>query len=141
MGREAAARRCAGLCLRPETTVRGSVQRWTAYLGTLGKYSCYWLSLPLLALGLLLFIISARAMVRLMYRLDHPDEPMPPWWQYRRGLTHLVEDIRHHYRYFRRNGFDANVVGYLGGFACFVAGLVLGENLDAVLDLFGWRLN
>lgn len=32
----------------------------------------------LLALGLLLFVISARAMVRLMNRLDHPDEPMPP---------------------------------------------------------------
>ena len=35
--------------------------------------------------------------------------------------------------------FDGNVLGYLGGLACIVAGLVLVENTDVVLDLFGWR--
>ncbi len=91
----------------------------------------------LLALGLLLLIISGRAIVRLMYRLDHPDEPMPRW-RYRRGLIDFVEDMRIYYRYCRRHGFDPNVLANLGGFACIVAGVVLAENIDAVLDLLGW---
>jgi hypothetical protein len=93
------------------------------------------------ALGLLLFVISARAMSRIVYRLEHPDEPMPPRRLYRHGVTHLPAEIRHHYRYFHRYGFDANVLGYLGGLACLAAGLVFGENLDAIQDFLGWRLD
>jgi hypothetical protein len=114
---------------------------WAAEPFHPGELILLLMTFGLLALGLLLFIVSARAMTRLMHRVDHPDEPMPPWWQYRRGLSDFIEDVRNQYRYIRRHGADANVVGFLGGFACIAAGALLAENLDTVLDLLGWRLN
>ena len=38
----------------------------------------------LLGGGLLLFLISDRSMYLVMYRLEHPDEPLPSWRRYRR---------------------------------------------------------
>ena len=93
----------------------------------------------LLGGGLLLFLISDRSMYLVMYRLGHPDGPIPSWWRPQRGWNELIERLRSHYRYFLRYGLDANVLGYLAGFACMVAGIVIANNIDEIAGLFGWN--
>jgi hypothetical protein len=93
----------------------------------------------LLGGGLLLFFISDRSMYFVMWRLEHPDEPLPSWRRYRRGLNELFERLRSHYRYFLRYGLDASVLGFLVGFACMVAGAVIADNIDEIAGLLGWN--
>ena len=90
------------------------------------------------ALGLLLFLLADRVMYRSMHRLEHPEEPIPRR-RYQRGLAPAIERLRIDYRYFLRYGFDANVLRFVSGLLLIVAGLVFGENLDAIADLLGWN--
>ena len=72
----------------------------------------------LLAVGACLFIRSGGIIARAMYRLDHPDDPTPPRWRYRRGLQDFIEDIRSYRRYIQLHGFDSAVRTNLLGAAC-----------------------
>ena len=92
----------------------------------------------LLVVGAVLFIRSGGIIARAMYRLDHPDDPTPPRWRYRRGLEDAIEDIRNHRRYFQFHGFDSAIRTNLLGVACIAAGFLIAKNLDAALEHLGW---
>ena len=93
----------------------------------------------LLGGGLLVLIISERSMYQVIYRLDHPEGPLPSWFGHSHGLSDLIEQLRIHYRYFRLYGLDASVFGYLAGLACMVAGVVVAEYIDEIVALLGWN--
>ena len=108
-------------------------------LGGLGVMFVVLVVGALLGGGLLVNVISGRSMYLVIYRLDHPEGPLPSWFRHSHGLSDLIEHLRIHYRYFRLYGLDASVFGYLAGFACMVAGVVVAEYIDEIVALLGWN--
>jgi hypothetical protein len=107
-------------------------------LGHPGEFLLVLVMFGLLAVGACLFIRSGGIIARAIYRLDHPDDPMPPRWRYRRGLQDAIEDFRNYRRYFQLHGFDWAVRTNLLGVACIAAGVLIAQNMNAVLEHFGW---
>jgi len=107
-------------------------------LGHPGEVLLFLVICALLAVGACLFIRSGGIIARAIYRLDHPDDPTPPRWRYRRGLSDAIEDIRNYRRYFQLHGFDSAVRTNLLGVACIAAGFLIAKNLNAILEHFGW---